>query len=89
MVLEQVVLILAGLALGTALGVVLNQITLARLPIALGDRPPVPPFIPRDDWGAVGRIYLILMLAFLVSLAAATALLWRARIHRILRIGQE
>jgi len=89
MVLEQVVLILAGLALGTALGVLLNQITLPRLPIALGNRPPVPPFIPRDDWIAVGKIYMMLALAFLISLGVATALLWRARIHRILRIGQE
>jgi ABC-type lipoprotein release transport system permease subunit len=89
LVLEQVVLILAGLALGTALGVLLNQITLPRLPIALGDQPPIPPFYPRDDWLAVGRIYLILALAFLVSLGVATVLLWRARIHRILRIGQE
>jgi hypothetical protein len=89
MVLEQVILILAGLALGTGLGVLLNQITIPRLPIALGGRPPVPPFYPRDDWLAVGRIYLILAVAFLLSLGVATALLWRARIHRILRIGQE
>jgi putative ABC transport system permease protein len=89
LVLEQVILILAGLALGTALGVLLNQITLPRLPIALGDGPPVPPFYPRDDWLAVARIYLILALAFLVTLGVATALLWRARIHRVLRIGQE
>jgi putative ABC transport system permease protein len=89
MVLEQVILILAGLALGTGLGILLNQITLPRLPIALGGQPPVPPFYPRDDWIAVGRIYLILASAFLISLGVATALLWRARIHRILRIGQE
>ncbi len=89
MVLEQVILILTGLALGTALGVLLNQITLPRLPIALGDRPPIPPFYPHEDWMAVGRIYLILAVSFLVSLGVATALLWRARIHRALRIGQE
>jgi ABC-type lipoprotein release transport system permease subunit len=89
MVLEQVILILAGLALGTGLGILLNQITLPRLPIALGGQSPIPPFYPRDDWIAVGRIYLILASAFLISLGVATALLWRARIHRILRIGQE
>jgi hypothetical protein len=71
------------------LGILLNQITLPRLPIALGDRPPIPPFYPREDWLAVGQVYLILALAFLISLGVATALLWRARIHRILRIGQE
>jgi putative ABC transport system permease protein len=89
MVFEQAILILAGLALGTGLGVLLNQITLSRLPVSLGDRPPVPPFVPHEDWLAVGRVYLILALAFLVSLAIVTGLLWRARVHRVLRIGQE
>jgi putative ABC transport system permease protein len=88
-VLEQAVLILAGLALGTGLGVLLNQITLPRLPVSLGDRPPIPPFVPREDWLAVGGLYLLLALAFLAILGIVTALLWRARIHRILRIGQE
>ena len=88
-VLEQVVLILAGLALGTGLGVLLNQITLPRLPVSLADRPPIPPFVPRADWLAVGSLYLVLAVAFLVILGIVTALLWRARLHRILRIGQE
>jgi len=88
-VVEQVVLILAGLGLGTALGVLLNQITLSRLPVSLGDQPPIPPFVPRMDWLALGRLYLYLFIAFLVMLGIITALLWRARIHRVLRIGQE
>ena len=44
LVLEQVVLILAGLAIGTGLGVLLNQITLPGLPITFGDRPPTATF---------------------------------------------
>jgi putative ABC transport system permease protein len=88
-VIEQAVLILAGLGLGTVLGVLLNQITLSRLPVSLGDRPPVPPFVPREDWLAVAGLYLGLVLAFMAILAIVTALLWRARIHSILRIGQE
>jgi hypothetical protein len=45
--------------------------------------------VPREDWLAVGRLYLILAAAFLVILIIVTAMLWRARIHRMLRIGQE
>jgi hypothetical protein len=89
MVLEQVVLVLAGLVLGAGLGVLLNRFTLPRLPVTIGDRPPVPPFVPRQDWLAVGWVFLFLALAFLVSLGIVTALLWRARVHRVLRIGQE
>lgn len=89
LVLEQVVLILAGVAIGTGLGLLLNQITLPGLPITFGDRPPTPPFIARNDWAAVFRIYLTLTVAFLLCLGAATALLWRTNLHRALRVGEE
>jgi hypothetical protein len=88
-VLEQAVLILVALALGTGLGVLLNQITLPRLPVSLADRPPIPPFVPRANWVAVGSLYLFLALAFLTILGIVTALLWRVRLHRVLRVGQE
>ena len=89
LVLEQVVLILAGLAIGTLLGVVLNQITLPGLPITFGDRPPTPPFIARNDWAAVIQIYLTLAVAFFISLGIATLLLWRTKLHQVLRVGEE
>jgi hypothetical protein len=89
LVLEQIVLILAGLTIGTVLGVLLNQLTLPGLPITFGDRPPTPPFIARNDWLAVGRIYLTLAIAFLVCLGVATALLMRTNLHRALRVGEE
>ena len=87
--LEQAILILAGLVLGTGLGALLNQITLPRLPVSLSEQPPVPPFVPREDWLAVGSLYLVLGVAFLLMLGVITFLLWRARIDRIMRIGQE
>ncbi|MCB8917996.1 MAG: ABC transporter permease [Ardenticatenaceae bacterium] len=89
LVLEQVVLILFGLALGTVLGVVLNQITLPGLPISLGSQATIPPFQPLNDWWAVARIYLLLVVAFMVTLGVATYLLWRRNLHRVLRIGEE
>ena len=87
--LEQVILILAGLALGTVLGVILNQITLPGLPITLGDRAPVPPFVARNDWLAIAQIYANLAIAFLLVLGVATWQLWRTKLHRALRIGEE
>ena len=89
LVLEQVILILVGLAIGTGLGVILNQITLPDLPITFGERPPTPPFMAQNDWGGVIQIYVILAVAFLVSLGIATILLWRTRLHRVLRVGEE
>ena len=89
LLLEQVVLVLAGLAIGTALGLLLNRITLPGLPITFGDRPPTPPFLARNDWAALTRIYLTLAGAFVLALGAATALLWRTKLHRALRVGEE
>jgi hypothetical protein len=89
MVIEQATLIVAGLALGTVLGLLLNQVTLPRLPVSLGDRQPIPPFVPRADWLALGGLYLLLAVALLMMLGIVTALLRRAHIHQILRIGQE
>jgi hypothetical protein len=89
MVLEQAILILASLILGTALGLLLNQITLPRLPVTLGDAQSIPPFVPQTDWRAIGLLYLGLLLAFLVVIALVTAFVWRARLERILRTGEE
>ena len=86
---EQILLILSGLALGTVLGLLLNRLTLPGLPLSLGGRPPVPPFLAETDWGAVGRIYLILAAAFVVSMGIATGFLWRIKLHRILRVDEE
>jgi ABC-type lipoprotein release transport system permease subunit len=86
---EQAMFIVLGLAIGTLLGVLLNQMTLPGLPITFGDRPPTPPFLARNDWAAVGRIYLSLAVAFFLALGAATALLWRSQLHRALRVGEE
>jgi ABC-type antimicrobial peptide transport system permease subunit len=89
MVFEQAALILAGLVLGTVLGLLLNQVTLPRLPVSLGSQQPIPPFVSRADWLALVGLYVLLTLALLAMLAIVTALLRRARIHGILRIGQE
>jgi hypothetical protein len=55
----------------------------------LGGRPPVPPFLAQTDWGAVVHIYLTLLIVFLTSLGLATGLLWRAKLHRLLRVDEE
>jgi hypothetical protein len=86
---EQIVLIVSGLTLGTLLGALLNRLVLPGLPITLGKLPPIPPFRPHVDWIAVFRIYWVLGGTLLACLSAATVLLWRSRIHRVLRIGQE
>lgn len=89
LLLEQAVLILAGLGMGTALGLLLNRLTLPGLPLSLAGRQPVPAFLAETDWGAVGRIYATLAAAFFAALGLATGALWRAKLHRLLRVDEE
>jgi hypothetical protein len=89
LLLEQIILIFSGLALGTVLGLLLNELTLSGLPLRIGEWASVPPFIVQTDWVLVLRIYLTLAAAFLISLGMAIHFLWRVKIHRVLRIGEE
>lgn len=89
LILEQLVLISAGLALGVFLGSLLNEIILPGLPISYGDVPPIPPFVPQEDWIAVIKLVLIMISSFVLTLAIGTYLLWRTRLHQVLRIGEE
>jgi hypothetical protein len=84
-----VILLLSGLAFGTILGILLNQLTLSGLPLRLGELDTIPPFMVQIDWILVVRVYLILVIAFLLSLGIAIFFLWRVQIHRVLRIGEE
>jgi ABC-type lipoprotein release transport system permease subunit len=89
LLLEQIILMLSGLALGTILGLLLNQLTLSGLPLRLGEVDTIPPFLVQTDWGLIFRVYLTLVITFLISLGMAILFLWRIQIHRVLRIGEE
>ena len=86
---EQIILMLSGLALGTILGLLLNHLTLSGLPLRLGELDTIPPFMVQTDWILVIRVYFTLVIAFLLSLGMAILFLWRVQIHRVLRIGEE
>ena len=89
LVIEQLILILSGLGLGIVLGSALNEIILPGLPISYGDVPPVPPFLPQEDWNSVFRLIFIMVGGFVLTLAIGTFLLWRTKLHQVLRVGEE
>jgi ABC-type antimicrobial peptide transport system permease subunit len=86
---EQIILMLFALALGTVLGMLLNQLTLTGLPLRLGELDTIPPFTVQTNWILLLRVYFTLGTAFLISLGLAIIFLWRIQIHRVLRIGEE
>jgi ABC-type lipoprotein release transport system permease subunit len=89
LLLEQALLILSGLVLGTILGLLLLGLIVPGLPLQLGDAPPVPPFVVRIDWMTIVRLYAVLGTCFVVVMGIATGMLWRARLHHVLRMEQE
>jgi hypothetical protein len=86
---EQMVLIVLGLAGGTGLGVALSRLVLPYMAISFGGREIVPPFLPVVDWSATNRLYITLLLAFATAFAGATVVLMRMQVHRVLKIGEE
>lgn len=86
---EQIVLIVLGLAGGTGLGVALSRLILPFMAITFGGQEIVPPFLPVVDWSAINRLYITLLLAFATAFAGATVVLMRMKVHRVLKIGEE
>ncbi len=89
LVLEQLILILSGLGLGIILGSLINKLVLPGLPISFADIPPIPPFVPHEDWTSVFRLIWFMLGGFLFTLALGTLLLWRLKLHQVLRVGEE
>jgi len=59
LLLEQAVLILAGLLFGSAVGLFLSRLLLNGLPLFLGDALAKPAFVVVTDWSAIGVVYLL------------------------------
>jgi predicted lysophospholipase L1 biosynthesis ABC-type transport system permease subunit len=89
LLLEQALLVLSGLVLGTLLGLLLLRLIVPGLPLRLGDTPPVPPFESRVGWVVIARLYIVLGTSFAIAIGVTTGVLWRARLHRALRMEQE
>ena len=86
---EQLTLIGAGIALGTALGAGAGWMFTRFLQVSIIARESVPPFLVVTPWGTIFRLYVILVIVFLVALAASVHLLRRMRVHAVLRLGEQ
>ncbi len=89
LIIEQLVVILSGLAIGIALGGLLNRMILPGLPVSFADVPAIPPFIPQADWLSVFNLISIIITGLAISLAIGGALLMRLNLHQVMRTGEE
>ena len=84
---EHLFVVLAGLGLGTAVGLFIGRFMMSFLATDEVGNPVVPPFILEFSWAEVFLVWGILSLVFVLTVAAVVTLYFRLAIHRALRIG--
>ena len=84
---EHLFVVLAGLGLGTAVGLFIGRFMMSFLATDEVGNPVVPPFILEFSWTEVFLVWGILSLVFVLTVAAVVTLYFRLAIHRALRIG--
>lgn len=85
---ELVILIGAGLAVGTAIGAWISRLFIPYLQVGSGPDARVPPFLVEIAWPAVFRIYALFGLLLVIALVVLVALLLRMRIYQAIKLGE-
>ncbi len=85
---EQLFVIVAGVAAGTALGFPLGRLMIGALALTEDGSDVVPPLLSQVSWGTVLTVYGLLALVFIATVAALARLYSHLALHRALRIGE-
>ena len=86
---EQAVLVLLALLAGSALGTALGRLILPFMAISDRGRPAVPPYSVIVPWSTLALTYAVLLVLFAVVTLIVLTLLLRRGIGSALRIGEE
>jgi putative ABC transport system permease protein len=84
---EQLFIILTGLGLGTLIGDRLSYIMAPFLQLTEGGEKALPPFILTINWGIISIAYILMALAFIVTISLVILFFSKVAIHRTLRMG--
>ena len=86
---EQVTLVLLGIAAGTAVAVAAGLLYIPFIQIKAEQHAGIPPFVVVTAWSDIFKLYLVLIVFFLASLPPSLWLLSRVRIHEAIKFGEE
>jgi putative ABC transport system permease protein len=86
--LEQLVLIVTGVAAGTGAGVLASKLFIPFLQVQSGAHPQVPPFRVLVAWDEIFRVYAIFGAMLLVAIAGLAWFLVRLRIAEAVKLGE-
>ena len=87
--LEQVLLILTGLAAGTGIAVLAAYLFIPHLPVTFARHPGVPPSVVEIAWGDILRVYAVFLGMLLAGVGATTFSLRRMRIFQAIKMGEN
>jgi putative ABC transport system permease protein len=85
---EQALLILTGVGLGTALGLLASRIFIPYFQIGSDKSALVPPFIVEIAWQQLGTIYAIFGIMFILAVTVLFVLLIRMKIFEAIKMGE-
>ncbi len=85
---EQAALIIAGMGLGTGLGVWASALFIPFFQVGNDKAALVPPFVVKIAWGQIGAIYAIFGAMFVVVVAILIILLIRMKVFEAVKLGE-
>ena len=86
---EQLFIIVVGMGIGTLVGMRLSTMMMPFLQLTERGEMVLPPFILATDWFTIGIAYIILAVAFAVTIFLVVLFFSRVALHRTLRMGEE
>src|SRR5262249_4722681 len=87
LVTEQLLLVAAGIAAGTGIGLLAAQLVGPLLQVGAGPHPGTPASPPQLAWGQVVVIYAVLGAALLITLLALAGALGRMKLFQAVKLG--
>jgi len=85
---EQISIITVGMGIGTVVGLQLSTMMMPFLQLTERGAMVLPPFILTTDWLTIGIAYIILTVAFAVTISLVVLFFSRVALHRTLRMGE-
>ncbi len=87
LVIEQVLLVLAGVGAGSGIGLLAAQLVVPLLQVGAGPHPGTPAYPPQLAWDQVAIIYLVFGAALLLTLLALAWIMGRMRLFQAVKLG--
>jgi hypothetical protein len=85
---EQIFVIVAGVAVGTFLGMPLGRLMIDFMGVTERGEEVLPPLVAEVSWNTVATVYALLAVVFIGTILSLVVLYSRLAVHRALRMGE-